>query len=158
MNGAHRAAGPPTGPPRLLHPPRSAFAAAGAAALIVGLTLAAPGPAHAAVGPSAGGPCRAPLSSGEAVITRDTRWIGNGERRYWTVVTLTTTGDQYRLVVNRGVGSDPISGVVNRVQRGITGNIDAARSYGFSSRTKTVVAHVAGVDTITGRIFRIASC
>lgn len=138
-----------------------AVAVGAALALITGLTsppahAATAAPATVSVGPSAP-TCRAALTYGEVRVTRTTGRIGNGERRYWTSVTLATTGDEFRLVVNRVVGRDPISGVVNRVQRGIGGDVNAPRSWGASSRTSSVVLHVAGIDINTGRIF-VLSC
>lgn len=135
-----------------------AFVAAGALLALV-LGIAGP-PAHAATAAPAmfgSGPCSAPLTYGQAVVIRTTGRVNvSEERRYYTSVILRSTGDQYRLVVDRGVGRDPISGIVNRVQHGATGSVNAPVSWGFYSRTGSVAAHVAGVDENTGRIFQVS--
>lgn len=148
-------------------------AAAGATALAAALTLpvvgSSPdsrtwvdGPATTAAQLTSYGfaPCTAPLSRGRAVVTRSTGRVSDGAARYWTSITLTSTGDPFLLVVNRGVGQDPISRVIVRAARGITGTVGAGqtRSWGFHSRDGHVVASVAGVDQATGRIFNIAGC
>lgn len=143
----------------------AAVAAAGAA-ITAAAALAGAAPSHAAVsrettaavGPSAPGRgCSAALSDGRLVVSRQTGWIGeSAERRYWTAVHLATTGDAVVLVTDRGIGANPITGLIVRVQRGATGIVDVPISWGFSSRSGAVVVHVSGVDQDTGKIVRVS--
>jgi len=104
-------------------------------------------PATAAFGGS-GTPCRIPLAAGEARITRTTQSIGH--REHWTSITLSTTGDGYRLVTNRAIGYGTKGSLVVR-GRGFTGDVIQTRSYGIRTKTGRVLASVAVVDLNNGQ-------
>jgi hypothetical protein len=115
-------------------------------------SAAAPASARGVPGVYSGRSCSAPLSYGHALVTRQTGYVGAG--RYWTSMTMVSTGDEFRLVTDRleGIGS---RGTMIRRARGITGTVNTSRSWGAHSRTPNMRAVVRGVDKITGKYFAI---
>lgn len=103
--------------------------------------------------------CDRALTYGRAVVTRQTGYVGGSgsSRRYWTSIVLESTGDTYRLVWDRGVSSNALATLVSPPVRGITGLVDARRSWGFMSRSAHVAAHVGLVDVNTG-LYRTIVC
>lgn len=124
-----------------------AVAAAAAAAFLAPTAAAAAPQADRSYGAPSGASCRIPLTYGNLVITRTTGYVGNG--RYWTSIRLESTGDEVKLVYNRGIGYGS-RGTMIRLGRGITGHVNTARSWGLHSRTPNMVATVGVVDTVTG--------